>query len=145
MLDGHDLPAPGPRVKTDISNRHEVYAEILEDMCNTTVKAEVKTLPFFNSPKIVLGSKCFLFGLQNAIRGSVMSERANYAVYTGRYTIIGIRHYMSDGNAYSEFKLSKINIGSGDSVMSDPGANIRLGDIIQYPKKKPAETTGTES
>ena len=145
MLDGHDLPAPGPRVKTDLSNRHEVYAEILEDMCNTTVKAEVKTLPFFNSPKIVLGSKCFLFGLQNAIRGSVMSERANYAVYTGRYTIIGIRHYMSDGNAYSEFKLSKINIGSGDSVMSDPGANIRLGDIIQYPKKKPAETTGTES
>ena len=52
---------------------------------------------------------------------------------------------MSDGNAYSEFKLSKINIGSGGSVMSDPGANIRLGDIIQYPKKKPAETTGTES
>ena len=99
-----DLPAPGPRVNVDLGNRHRAYTDILEDLNRHTTQVDIKTLPFFNNGPM-LGRSSFLFGLQNNIIGSVLSNKSNYSVFNGKYNITQVRHYMSNSDAFSEFKM----------------------------------------
>ena len=129
-----DLPNPGPRITVDMGNRHKAYASVIEDFNRLTTKADIRTLPFFNHPPM-FNKHCFLFGLQNSIRGSVLSGKPLKSVFTGRYNILEVRHFLSNSDAFSEFKLSRLlPRDEKTSASTMPNSSITLIDWIKRAK-----------
>jgi len=134
IVQGHELPNPGPRIITEPGERHKAYADMLESLLKTSKTARIKTLPFFNHPQLY-DRHCFLYGLQNNIKGSVLSNKLNYAVFTGRYKIIGTRHFMSPTEAFSQFDLVKADL----VTPKQPPASfspLKLGKVLKPYKKE---------
>ena len=119
LVAGDELPKPGTKLITN-GRRGQAYSDMLEDLNSYTVTANIRTLPFFNHPQL-FERRCFLFGLQNNILGSVRSGKENYTVYTGRYKVIRTRHYMSTEDAFSEFDLVRddlvTNLTNADNTL----------------------------
>lgn len=119
LVSGDELPKPGTKMITN-GRRGQSYSDMLEDLNSYTVTANIRTLPFFNHPQL-FERRCFLFGLQNNILGSVRSGKENYTVYTGRYKVIRTRHYMSTEDAFSEFDLVRddlvTNLANADNTL----------------------------
>ena len=129
LILGDALPRARPKVMVEPGDRYRVYSDMLEDLCKFTIKTEIKTLPFFNHPQL-FDRKCYLFGLDNRIIGSRLSPDNPYSVFTGRYKIIGARHFLSNNDAYSKFKLVKVDAtGNRVDEVSDM-LNVTLGEFI---------------
>jgi hypothetical protein len=129
LVGGDTLPAPGPVVKVQPGDRHKVYSDVLEDVNKYTINADVRTVPFFNQPKL-FGRECFLFGLSNKIVGSVLDKTKTYAPFTGRYLIVGSRHYMSANDAFSSFKLLRVDAVGNPVVESLDILNMTVGEFL---------------
>ena len=129
IVNGHEFTSPGPKVMVNPGERHKAYSDMLEDLNKLTITASIKTLPFFNHPQL-FERNCFLFGLQNEILGSVNSNDALYSVFTGRYKIIGVRHYMSSDNAFSEFDLRRNDLVQLEETAGRDLSNMALRDIM---------------
>jgi hypothetical protein len=134
IVQGHELPNPGPRIITEPGERHKAYADMLESLLKTSKTARIKTLPFFNHPQLY-ERHCFLYGLQNNIKGSVLSDKLNYAVFTGRYKIIGARHFMSPTEAFSQFDLVKADLVTSKAPPAS-FSPLKLGRVIKPFKKR---------
>lgn len=130
LVTGHEFTSPGPKVKVNPGERHKAYSDMLEDLNKLTITANIKTLPFFNHPQL-FERNCFLFGLQNEILGSVNSNDALYSVFTGRYKIIGVRHYMSSDNAFSEFDLRRNDLVQLEEGLGRDFSRMLLKDIMK--------------
>ena len=129
LVIGDALPQARPKVMVEPGDRYRVYSDMLEDLCKYTIRTEIKTLPFFNHPQL-FDRKCYLFGLDNRIIGSRLSPDNPYSVFTGRYKIIAARHFLSNNDAYSKFKLVKVDAtGNRLDEVSDM-LNITLGEFI---------------
>jgi hypothetical protein len=129
LVIGDALPAARPKIKVEPGDRYRVYSDMVEDLCKYTIRTEVKTLPFFNHPQL-FDRYCFLFGLDNRIIGSKLSSDNPYAIFTGRYKIIGARHYLSNDNAFSNFKLVKVDaVGNRVDEASD-ALGMTVGQFI---------------
>lgn len=105
------------------------YADVLSDVSKFTMKASIKTLPFFNHPQL-FERNCFLFGLTNSVVGSLLPKDSALSVFTGRYKIVGARHYLSNDDAYSNFELTRVDV-IGDSVEnSNNSLKMTVGQFI---------------
>jgi hypothetical protein len=97
--------------KTSPGNVPKTYMDILRRIREGTINVSLKTLPFFNNAHL-FQQPCYLFGVQNDIVGSnfnrgLSDDKLVPSVFTGRYMIVGVKHYMSNTDAYSEFTLIK--------------------------------------
>tara|TARA_Y100001973_G_C5207894_1_gene343002 strand:+ start:4666 stop:7395 length:2730 start_codon:yes stop_codon:yes gene_type:complete len=129
LVTGDALPSPGPVVKVRPGERHKVYADVLEDISKYTINADVRTVPFFNQPKL-FGRECFLFGLSNKVVGSILDKTKTYAPFTGRYLVVGTRHYMSSNDAFSSFKLLRIDAVGNPTQESLDILNMTIGEFV---------------
>lgn len=131
LVNEDEYTSPGPKFVVKPGERHKAYSDMLESLLKGTISVSIKTLPFFNHPQL-FNRGCFLFGLENKIIGSKFSNKRNYSIFTGRYKILGVRHFMSSDDAFSNFELRRDDLVTTESE-TPTRHNITLGEFIIAP------------
>lgn len=105
------------------------YDEVIRKL---SLSLTIKTLPFFNlSPHNALRRVCALYSFKNRIIGS--NTKINQLnPLSNSYQIIGIDHFISNGECYSTFKL--VNTTSSDSISSKPFTDLYNKNINEFNK-----------
>ena len=105
-------------------------AEFTEQLARSALQMSIKTLPTFHlSNMSVLTSLCLVLaqdmpvGLANAKDRSLLNH-----FFSGLYKIVGAKHVISAGDAYSQFKLVK-NVINTTSEPTETDKELQLKEI----------------
>lgn len=84
-------------------------SSIIENLNRLSYTINLKTVPFFHLSVIPPGQKlAILAASENKIVGA--NNLSTGAFYTGLYRIMGFRHFIGEGEVYSEFSMIRENI-----------------------------------
>ena len=107
----------------------KVAADTLRKASSYILRADIKTLPFFNTTDFI-ARKCLLVGAPNKIIGSKVDSRRDKipapAVFSNGYYIFGYKHVITARDAYSEFTLYNPNLGE----FASDGMSMTAGELL---------------
>ena len=105
-----------PFIEVDsIEEAITLESSILENLNRMSFNLTIKTIPFFYLSTIPAGQKlAILVGSENKIIGA--NNIGTAAFYTGLYRINGFRHFIGEGEMYSEFSLFRENTSTSENT-----------------------------
>lgn len=110
-------------------NEAYLEKEILQQLDKLARQVKIRTVPFFKlAGSRILGKSCLLLSQHNSVIGFENVKKV--AVYSGLYTIIGFRHYISTDEMYSEFNLVRDpNDTQLTNILTENGNNQVIATI----------------
>lgn len=108
----------GPFIEVDsVEEAALLESSIVENLNRLSYNVSIKTLPFFHISTLPVGQKlALLVASENKVVGA--NNLGTGAFYTGLYRILGFRHFLGEGELYSEFSLMRENTSVSENTIN---------------------------